>query len=1571
MTGKRKAFKRFFHEIFSDELPSQGTSAPSPSVTPPEVHITSFNPIAYQNASTAIVSAVQSAPNPPAPATTPITAPRADNNSRAPQPANTAASNTTQEAPTAPISFEATEYKGWTGLKLFARVLSRTPESFGPLKHAADVLVGFIGTFETAAENDTEWQKLKSQLDTLFGDISKYVDSSTPLTMTGSIENLQQGIKKEIEFIEQVQKRSDALRYLTAEQGADDVFKCYRRIEDLFRRLTLNADMETWKTVKDLATHTYLKNLPNSEAAYYRSADSSRLNRNGCTKNTRVDILQELRDWAGGATPEKIYWLNGMAGTGKTTIAYTLCKRLEEEKTLAASFFCSRQLPECRNVNRIVPTLAYQLAYYSDPFRHIISPLLKADPKMYNKPIVDQFRELIVEPVIKVKASLPTDLVIVVDALDECEVETGTADILDVLLAHASGLPLKFFVSSRPDKNIISRLQQTQGDGMKAEMRLHELASPVVQGDIRTYLRTALESCTSISEAQIDTLVERSGVLFIYASTVARYVTSPTSNAKRAKRLGEVLDVSGTNTNESTRGIDELYISILNAAYNSKDLNQSDRDEILLVLHTVMCASEPLSANTMASLLKLDDEQTVQDALSPLLSILRISKYDVITTLHESFRDFLFDSSRSGRFHCNAAEHNARLAQLCFDKIREEAMFNIANLESSYVFDETVSDLDKRVREVISKALLYACCHWDTHLSQANSHEGLAGPLFDFLSESLLAWIEIMNLKCLFGYGIRMLYDMKELSQNFKAIGSESKRLLEDGWRFMSTHASTSVVQSTPHIYISALLFWPDMNPVSQHYASIGSNIIGEASSAMELRSHRPVHVMENNGIVRCVRYSPNGKHIASALVDRNIYLWDAHTGQKVGQSLQGHTSSVSSVAYSHDGTHIVSGSHDRTVRIWDARTGQQVGLPLKGHTGWISSVAYSHNSAHIVSGSSDNTVRVWDTDTGQQVGLPLNGHTDSVYSVAYSHNGAYIVSGSHDKTVRIWDAHTGQQVGQPLKGHTSTVYSVAYSHDSSYIVSGSKDYTVRIWDARTGQKVGRPLKGHTSSVNSVAYSHDSAHIVSGSSDMTVRIWDARTGRQVGQPLRGHASPVYSVAYSHDSAYIVSGSHDKTMRTWDVLTGQQVSQPLNGHTSPVYSVACSHDSAHIVSGSNDETVRIWDARTGQQVGQPLKGHTDSVYSVAYSHDSACIVSGSSDETVRIWDAHTGLQIGQPLKGHTDSVNSVAYSHDSAYIVSGSDDNTVRIWDARTGQQVGQPLEGHTDSVYSVAYSHDSACIVSGSRDFNVRIWDARTGQQVGLPLNGHIDSVYSVAYSHDSAYIVSGSKDFTVRIWDARTGANVGQPLKGHASPVYSVAYSHDSAYIVSGSNDKTVRIWDAHTGQQIGQPLKGHANSIFSVAYSHDSSYIVSGSDDETVRIWDARTGQQVAQSPKGHAMSVRSFGHLQQRPDSEGNTARHGATVLLPDDVSSHVCSSSCNLKGYHRSWTLNDDGWIVLPTGELLLWVPSDLHHVLAQPQNRCIASSRYGALYLKFDQFVLGHNWAKYFNPSKRAGSKPQP
>ncbi|KAG8723393.1 hypothetical protein FRC09_003525 [Ceratobasidium sp. 395] len=1462
---------------------------------------------------------------------------------------------------TSPQTEQDTTRDAWLGLKTLARVIREGGGHFAPLKEAIGGISEVISTFELAAQNREDYQKLMTELDALLHDLAGYLGSSTPPAMTSSIVNLAQGIERELQIVRRKQHQSGVGGYVKAETDADQILQHYRSIEGLLRRLMLNANMDMWRAVSQQAIATgeqvvivseqaienRLSKLPNSPAARYRSAKSSTVLRGECTPNTRVKVLQDLDQWACDSESQKVYWLNGMAGTGKTTIAYSFCRRLEHSSQLAASFFCSRQLQGCHDVDQIVPTISYQLSRFSHPFRTALSRVLENDSDVHNQPLLDQFRQLIVQPMTECKDALPTILVVAVDALDECEGSRG-AEFIEALLMYARDLPVKFFVTSRPDARILDSMRGQEADHTSAELRLHDLDRSIVEEDIRTYLLIKIPSRVRLSVVDLDTLVERSGVLFIYAATVVRYIESD-NFAWAKKRLQEVLaSGSGGSASNSDRDIDALYNTILAAAFENPSRTESDRADMTQVLHTAVCAQEPLSINTMAGLLRLDSE-TVHAALRPLLSVLYVSDAaKIITTLHKSFSDYLLHESRSGALYCNVKEHNAYLTRICFDQINmPEPAFNICGLDSSYVLDRDVPDLASRVERAVSTELRYACRYWGVHTMLAKDSENLASMLLRFLSDRFLLWLEVVNL-CKYVYdGVRMLYRMQKWALNTRPLDENTQQLLRDAWMFAASFASSPARLSTPHIYVSALTFWPEQSPMGRLYQKNRSRLTTSASTAMNLRSVVPLSIQNTQSEIFGLSYSPDGAYIVSGCANNTIRIWDAHTGQPVGQPLQGHTNSVRSVAYSPDGAYIVSGSSDKTIRIWDAHTHQQVGKPLQGHTGYVSSVAYSPDGAYIVSGSYDNTIRIWDTQTDQSVGQTLQGHTRSVWSVAYSPDGAYIVSGSWDNTIRIWDAYTRQQVGQPLQGHTSSVKSVAYSPDGAYIVSGSDDRTIHIWDARIHQQVGQPLQGHTGYINSVAYSPDGAYIVSGSDDHTIGIWDAHTRRQVGQPLQGHTSSVSSVAYSPDGAYLVSGSDDCTIRIWDAQTIQSVGQTLEGHTDCVFSVAYSPDGAYIVSGSYDNTIRIWDTQTIQSVGQPLEGHNSFVMSVSYSPDGAYIVSGSYDQTIRIWDAHTCQPVGQPLQGHTNYVMSVAYSPDGAYIVSGSHDSTIRIWDAHAHQQVGQPLEGHTGSVRSVSYSPDGAYIVSGSGDNTIRIWDANTHQQVGQPLQGHTDYVRSVAYSPDGAYLVSRSDYNTIRIWDAHTRRQVGQPLQGHTSSVKSVAYSPDGAYIVSGSDDRTIRIWDTLTGQQVGQSSQGHTIGVWSVAYSPDGAYIVSGSEDKTIRIWDTQL--------------VIPIGAVQQPHHSSQIALPSSATPKVNLTQSRRLCNLGCLVNCPHMAWTLNEDGWIVFNDCKLI-WVPPDLRITLVYPQCTGLIHRR-GFLHLDLDRNKLGENWCESFRPRK--------
>ena len=146
-----------------------------------------------------------------------------------------------------------------------------------------------------------------------------------------------------------------------------------------------------------------------------------------------------------------VYWLNGLAGTGKSTIAQTIAERTFADSRLGASFFCSRDFEDRSNLQLIFPTLAVQLARKYAAFRSAFVPLVQSDPGIAHEYLYNQMDKLIMRPLRKSAIST----VIIIDALDECKDEEPASAILSVLGRFVSELPgVKFFLTGRPEQRI-------------------------------------------------------------------------------------------------------------------------------------------------------------------------------------------------------------------------------------------------------------------------------------------------------------------------------------------------------------------------------------------------------------------------------------------------------------------------------------------------------------------------------------------------------------------------------------------------------------------------------------------------------------------------------------------------------------------------------------------------------------------------------------------------------------------------------------------------------------------------------------------------------------------------------------------------------------------------------------------------------------------------------------------------------------------------------------------------------------------------------------------------------------
>jgi WD40 repeat protein len=280
------------------------------------------------------------------------------------------------------------------------------------------------------------------------------------------------------------------------------------------------------------------------------------------------------------------------------------------------------------------------------------------------------------------------------------------------------------------------------------------------------------------------------------------------------------------------------------------------------------------------------------------------------------------------------------------------------------------------------------------------------------------------------------------------------------------------------------------------------------------------------------VKYSPNGRQIATWSVGNAVKIWDADTGLELCH-LHGHVAPVETLAFSQDCQWIATGSNDSTVRIWQSRTGIQSHC-LRGHESTVRQLVYSPEGDLLVSSSLDNTVRIWDTRSGIELRCiePLENAEED--------------DSSPTRAARRSDSDTVMTVGCPGDLLDASVLrseyhrrpfptSMSFRHDGQRIAIAWTDGTIRIWSTRTWEELCC-ITGHNKGVLSVTYSPDGREVASGSEDHTVRIWDAETGAELRR-LRGHEYTVFLVAFSSDGRRLVSGSHDNTTRVWNADSG--------------------------------------------------------------------------------------------------------------------------------------------------------------------------------------------------------------------------------------------------------------------------------------------------------------------------------------------------------------------------------------------------------------------------------------------------
>ncbi|KAJ7450397.1 hypothetical protein FB451DRAFT_1146327 [Mycena latifolia] len=368
-----------------------------------------------------------------------------------------------------------------------------------------------------------------------------------------------------------------------------------------------------------------------------------------CHPETRTEILNDLYNWAiDGGNTNSVCWLHGPAGAGKSAIMQTLCRRLQDGGRFSGSFFFKRGHSTRGNAKALFVTLAYQLVLHHPELKGSISKSAEDDPSVVGRGMDIQLCKLIIEPCATLTNS-PT-IILLIDGLDECNGHDAQQEILRLLASAVSKSPvLRILIASRPEPQISQVFKEPSMAGL-----YHLLSIEKSFIDVRNYLLSEFtrihrehdETRATIPKPwptwhTLEDLVDKSSGYFIYAATIIKFIDD--RDFRPTERLAAVVKNLPTECGTPFHALDELYSQILrDTPFQSRLL-----DILCVIVHRVMFR---LSSVNIEKLLGLDPGD-VKLTLRRLQSLLHVPQDDDISLHHKSFRDFLVDPSRSGKFH--------------------------------------------------------------------------------------------------------------------------------------------------------------------------------------------------------------------------------------------------------------------------------------------------------------------------------------------------------------------------------------------------------------------------------------------------------------------------------------------------------------------------------------------------------------------------------------------------------------------------------------------------------------------------------------------------------------------------------------------------------------------------------------------------------------------------------------------------------------------------------------------------------------------------------------------------------
>jgi hypothetical protein len=521
-------------------------------------------------------------------------------------------------------------------------------------------------------------------------------------------------------------------------------------------------------TFRDPSSHpesvmTWIDRLPVASGACFDSYEDDYATT--CLSGTRTALLQQVSEWVRDPHAKPIFWLNGMAGTGKSTISRTVARSFANEGLLAASFFFKRGESDRGSLRKLFTTLASEIVIRRPAVRPHIRKALEKDPGIVRKAVREQFETLIYEPLAQIDSSSATEqaFTLVIDALDECDRDEDMKLVIGLFgrLKAIQSLRFKVFITSRPEVHV--RLGFKAIEGTYQDLILHEIKDEIIYQDIfvfweyhlhhirQTYNSRFTEAEEQIpshwpEQSDIHTLTKMAVPLFIFAATACRLI-SDWRFGDPDKMLEELLD---RRRGGEGSDLTETYLPVLRIMV--KGLSPSDRQSFMegfqKIIGTIIILAEPLSRHAISQLLEVP-QRSVSRILDRMHSVLSVpeSSRSPVRLLHLSFRDFLVETSETRNKHMfsisEESTHEA-LARQCVSIMKKHLKQNILDHSLPEIPRSEINSL--AIDDALPPELKYACLYWVHHLQESQTTLADGDLWSEFLMCHLLHWIEVLSL---------------------------------------------------------------------------------------------------------------------------------------------------------------------------------------------------------------------------------------------------------------------------------------------------------------------------------------------------------------------------------------------------------------------------------------------------------------------------------------------------------------------------------------------------------------------------------------------------------------------------------------------------------------------------------------------------------------------------------------------------------------------------------------------------------------------------------------------------------